>query len=269
VAEAVRRPAGVAPAGGISEEKRQRLLELVRGRTAARPTDLAEDEVMVWPTLVVVEALSAVIFTFLLTTLSIFVNPPLVEVANSTVTPNPSKAPWYFLNLQELLLHMHPSLAGVLVPTGALVAIAAIPFIDRSPLGVGILFTSDKGKRITSFSVVFTTIVLIALIVFDQYVGVTKTLAGKVPEIVYEQLIPVAVMVFFSVLLGVLVKLAFQPTRREMVMAFFTGFVTSYFVLTIVGTFFRGQGMVLDLYWPWQDLHAHHAALTILLNRAA
>ena len=258
MAEAIRRPAGAVPGGGISEEKRQRLLELVRGRTAARPTDLAEDEVMVWPTLVVVEALSAVIFTFLLTALSIFVDPPLVEVANSTVTPNPSKAPWYFLNLQELLLHMHPSLAGVLVPTGALVLIAAIPFVDRSPLGVGILFTSDKGKRITAFSTVFTTIVLVGLILFDQYVGVTKTLAGKVPEVVYEQVIPVAVMLGFSVLLGIMVQLAFKPTRRELVMAFFTGFVTAYFVLTIVGTFFRGHGMVLDLYWPWQDLqHAH------------
>jgi menaquinol-cytochrome c reductase cytochrome b/c subunit len=258
VAEAIRRPAGAVPGGGISEEKRQRLLELVRGRTAARPTDLAEDEVMVWPTLVVVEALSAVIFTFLLTTLSIFVNPPLVEVANSTVTPNPSKAPWYFLNLQELLLHMHPSLAGVIVPTLALVLIAAIPFVDRSPLGVGILFTSDKGKRITAFSTVFTTISIIGLILFDQYVGVTKTLAGKVPEVLYEKVIPTAVMLGFSLLLGILVKLLYKPTRREMVMAFFTGFVISYLVLTIVGTFFRGHGMVLSLYWPWQDLqHAH------------
>lgn len=259
MAEAIRRPAGAAPVGGISDEKRQRLLELVRGRTAARPTDLAEDEVMVWPTLVVVEALSAVIFTFLLTALSIFVNPPLVEVANSTVTPNPSKAPWYFLNLQELLLHMHPALAGVLVPTGALVMIAAIPFIDRSPLGVGILFTSDKGKKITAFTTVVTTFLLIALILFDQYVGVTKQLSKypNIPAVVYTQIIPVAVMVGLSVALGLAVHILFKPTRREMIMAFFTGFVTAYLVLTIVGTFFRGQGMELALYWPWQNLQAH------------
>ncbi|RIK41173.1 MAG: menaquinol-cytochrome C reductase [Chloroflexi bacterium] len=253
MADVARRPAGAA--GGISDEKRQRLLELVRGRTAARPTDLAEDEVMVWPTLVVVEALSAVIFTFLLLVASIAVNPPLVDIANPTVTPNPSKAPWYFLNLQELLLHMHPALAGVIVPTMALVLIAAIPFVDRSPLGVGILFTSDKGKKITVFSAIFTTIVLIALIAFDSEIGVTRSLSGKVAPVVYEQLIPVAVMVGFSVVLGVLVSKIYRPTRRELIIALFTGFVVSYFVLTIVGTFFRGYGMEIQLYWPWTNLH--------------
>lgn len=213
---------------------------------------------MVWPTLVVVEALSAVIFTFLLVVVSIAVAPPLVEVANPTVTPNPSKAPWYFLNLQELLLHMHPALAGVIVPTVALVLIAAIPFVDRSPLGVGILFTSDKGKKIAGFAAVFTIVVEISLILFNQYVGVTRTLAGRVPDVVYEQMIPVAVMVGFSVILGVIVTKVFQPTRRELIIALFTGFVVSYFLLTIVGTFFRGYGMELQLYWPWTNLHAGH-----------
>lgn len=258
MAEAVQGRGGAPQPGSISEEKRQRLLELVRGRTAARPTDLAEDEVMVWPTLVVVEALSAVIFTFLLVVVSIAVAPPLVEVANPTVTPNPSKAPWYFLNLQELLLHMHPALAGVIVPTIALVLIAAIPFVDRSPLGVGILFTSDKGKKIAGFAAVFTIVVEISLILFNQYVGVTKTLTGRVPGVVYEQMIPVAVMVGFSVILGVLVTKFFQPTRRELIIALFTGFVVSYFLLTIVGTFFRGYGMELQLYWPWTNLHDSH-----------
>jgi menaquinol-cytochrome c reductase cytochrome b/c subunit len=256
VAEAVQGRGGASQSGNISEEKRQRLLELVRGRTAARPTDLAEDEVMVWPTLVVVEALRAVIFTFLLVVAAIIVAPPLVDVANPTVTPNPSKAPWYFLNLQELLLHMHPALAGVIVPTIALGLIAAIPFIDRSPLGVGILFTSDKGKKITAFSAVFTAVTLLVLILFNEFIGVTRTLAGRVPEVVYQQIIPTVVMVGFSVLLGVLVAKIFRPTRRELIIALFTGFVVSFFLLTIVGTFFRGYGMELQLYWPWTDLHA-------------
>ena len=253
MAEAVQRPSGQA--GSISEEKRQRLLELVRGRTAARPTDLAEDEVMVWPSLVVVEALSAVVFTFLLLVTAVLINSPLAEIANPTVTPNPSKAPWYFLNLQELLLHMHPALAGVIVPTLALVLIAAVPFIDRSPLGVGILFTSDKGKKIALFSGVYTFLLVVGLILFDEFVGVTATLQGEVPAVVYQQVIPVAVMVGLSILLGLLVWRIFRPTRRELVMAFFTGFVVSFFVLTIVGTAFRGSGM--DLFWPWNVESAH------------
>lgn len=251
----IARPRGSAPvANGISEEKRQRLLELVRGRTAARPTDLAEDEVMVWPTLVVVEALSAVVFTFLLLIAAILVNPPLVELANPTVTPNPAKAPWYFLNLQELLLHMHPSLAGVIVPSVALGLIAAIPFIDRSPLGVGILFTSDKGKRIAVFSAIYTVIVEFGLILFDAYIGVTASLRGDVPELVYEQIIPVIIIVGFSILLVALLQVFFKPTRRELIVGLFTAFVVTYFFLTIIGTFFRGYGMELQLYWPWEEL---------------
>src|SRR6476469_5887877 len=125
--------------GQIDEAKRQKLLELVRGRALARPTDLADDEVMVWPSLVVVEAVCATVFLMILTLLSIIVSAPLTEHANVNHTPNPSKAPWYFLNLQELLLHMDAGLAGVVVPTLALVGLAAIPYFDRSPLGVGIL----------------------------------------------------------------------------------------------------------------------------------
>jgi menaquinol-cytochrome c reductase cytochrome b/c subunit len=253
VAELVQPQSGSA--GSISDEKRERLLELVRGRTAARPTDLAEDEVMVWPSLVVVEALSAVVFTFLLLLTSILVNAPLAELANPTLTPNPSKAPWYFLNLQELLLHMHPSLAGVIVPTVALVLIGAIPFIDRSPLGVGVLFTSDKGKKIAIFTSIYTFILLVGLVLFDEFVGVTPLLRGKVPEVVYQQVIPVSVMIGLSLLLGLIVSRRYQPTRRELVIAFFTGFVVSFFVLTIIGTAFRGEGM--NLFWPWNVKSAH------------
>src|SRR3954471_9513073 len=147
------RPGGV-PAQ-IDEAKRQRLLELVRGRAMARPTDLAEDEVMVWPSLVVVEAVSAVVFLLLLTLFSIFVSAPLTEQANPNKTPNPSKAPWYFLNLQELLLHMNAGLAGVIVPTLALVGLAAIPYYDKGMKGLGVWFYSKRARGIMAFSAIY------------------------------------------------------------------------------------------------------------------
>src|SRR5215218_5587355 len=103
MAELTAEPRGTAAPTQIDEAKRQKLLELVRGRALARPTDLADDEVMVWPSLVVVEAVSAAVFLLLLTLFSIFINAPLLDRANPNRTPNPSKAPWYFLNMQELL----------------------------------------------------------------------------------------------------------------------------------------------------------------------
>ena len=251
---------GIAP---IDEAKRQRLLELVRGRALARPTDLAEDEVMVWPSLVVVEAVSAVVFLFLLVGVSLLVNAPLTAMANPNQTPNPSKAPWYFLNLQELLLHMNAGLAGVIVPTMALGAIAAIPYFDRSPLGVGILGTSAKGRRIIGFTTIYTIVVQAAMIVLDEPSGRRNFGIGAflqdelgAPEIVYNQMVPSAIILAFIGLLVVLVQTLFRPTRREMIIALFTGFVVTFIVLTMSGTSFRGPGQ--DLYWPWNLPTEHH-----------
>jgi len=247
---------------GIDEAKRQRLLELVRGRAMARPTDLAEDEVMVWPSLVVIEAVSAVVFLGLLTLFSIFVSAPLTEQANPNRTPNPSKAPWYFLNLQELLLHMNAGLAGVIIPTVALGAIAAIPYIDRSPLGVGILGTSAKGRKIIVFSTVFTTVVLIAMIYFDEQsdrtqFGIGRWLRDKgASEIVYNNLLPSLIILIFIGILMAMVQAIYRPTRREMIIALFTGFYVSYIILTFAGTSFRGEGQSLT--WPWDLPTSHH-----------
>lgn len=255
-------PGGQVAPNAINEAKRQKLLELVRGRALARPTDLAEDEVMVWPSLVVVEAVCATVFLLLILGLSILVDAPLTARANPNQTPNPSKAPWYFLNLQELLLHMNPGIAGVVVPSIALAGIAAIPYFDRSPLGVGILGSSAKGRRIIGFSTVFTTVVLIGMILLDEQTGRTQFGIGAIlksmgaSEFIYNQLLP---MIIVAITIGVfvgLVQLIFKPTRREMVIALFTGFVIAFLVLTISGTSFRGVGQ--NLTWPWDLPLTHH-----------
>ena len=251
------------PQSQIDEAKRQKLLELVRGRALARPTDLADDEVMVWPSLVVVEAVCAAVFLLLLTFLSIFINAPLLDRANPNQTPNPSKAPWYFLNLQELLLHMDPGLAGVIIPTLALVALAAIPYVDRSPLGVGILGTSAKGRKIIGFTTVFTVGTLVVLILLDEWRG-RGTVFGigtffrdrGWPREFNEIILPSVVILGGIATLIILVHFIFRPTRREMIIALFTGFFVTFWVLTIFGTSFRGEGQ--DLTLPWNLPLEHH-----------
>jgi len=251
------------PQNQIDEAKRQKLLELVRGRALARPTDLADDEVMVWPSLVVVEAVCASVFLLLLTFLSIFINAPLLDRANPNQTPNPSKAPWYFLNMQELLLHMDPGLAGVIVPSLTLVALAAIPYVDRSPLGVGILGTSAKGRKIIGFTAIFTIVVIVGLILLDEWrgrgtvFGIGSYLHNRGwPREFTEIILPSIVMLGGIITLMILVQLIFKPTRREMIIALFTGFYVGYWVLTVFGTSFRGVGQ--DLSWPWNLPLVHH-----------
>jgi menaquinol-cytochrome c reductase cytochrome b/c subunit len=87
-----------------------------------------------WPHLIVVEFIASLVMTAFLLVFSTFVNAPLLGLANFNLTPNPSKAPWYFLGLQELLRYFHPTVAGVMIPTFVLVGAALIPYIDREKL---------------------------------------------------------------------------------------------------------------------------------------
>src|SRR5437762_12364635 len=137
------------------------------GAARPRPKREREEEVLVWPDLVFVEFISAVLFTITFVILSVLINAPLLNRANTDVTPNPSKAPWYFLNLQELLLHMHPALAGVLVPAGALTLIAMIPFIDRDSSDVGKWFGTASADPIAVLVAIYTVGVDGVLVFFD------------------------------------------------------------------------------------------------------
>jgi menaquinol-cytochrome c reductase cytochrome b/c subunit len=261
-----------------------------------RPRRERDEEVLVWPDLVFVEFISAVLFLILLLGLSTAINAVLLDEANSNITPNPSKAPWYFLNLQELLLHMHPALAGVVVPTVALILLAAIPYIDRSNEGQGVWWGGhEHAVEIVLFSIVYTFVILVLLILYDAgtqdkiYNAITgghlplwlQSTAGlqqginwpswtlhipylphdlhlygtdflnlNFPAWLVQQAIPLACMIGFPVLLIFVLRFRYGPLgTRGIMYALFTGFMTTYVVLTIVGTAFRGEGMALLPPW--------------------
>jgi hypothetical protein len=138
------------------------------GPARPRPKREREEEVLVWPDLVFIEFISAVLFTVTFLILSVFINAPLLNRANPDVTPSPSKAPWYFLNLQELLLHMDKAWAGVLLPTIALVFFASIPYIDRSREGQGVWFGTKYSARLTIIAAIYATVVSIGLVLIDS-----------------------------------------------------------------------------------------------------
>src|SRR6478609_8841547 len=108
-----------------------RLLALVKQDAVVRVQKEPDDTVMTWPHLLTIEFLAAGVMSVLLLLMGLFVNAPLEELANASVTPAVAKAPWYFLGLQELLAYFHPVVAGVLVPTFFLVGTALIPYVDR------------------------------------------------------------------------------------------------------------------------------------------
>src|SRR5437870_5824461 len=158
-------PRGPQPFAG--QEKRLRLLAFVRQDSVVRVDKRVEDTAMVWPHLLVIEFIAAMLWFIGLFIISAAFNAPLQDHSTPDCTPNPSKAPWYLLNLQELLLHMDKGLAGVVVPTIWIVFMTTIPYIDRSREGVGIWFTSPKGLRITYFSAAYATLLCFSLILLD------------------------------------------------------------------------------------------------------
>jgi hypothetical protein len=111
----------------------QRLLTVVKSGSIQDVKAMPQDKVHVWPHLLVVEFAAALVCTVFLLVFSVFVNAPLLVLANVNQTPNPSKAPWYFLGLQELLKWFHPMVAGVLLPGMALVGLILAPYTDRNP----------------------------------------------------------------------------------------------------------------------------------------
>jgi hypothetical protein len=288
-AAAAPRPPAVAPAGGavVAERpagagvparvaataaaRREQVTAVAKREPAPSGAEQSERLVYVWPHLVTIEFLAAVLILLSMVVVSIILQSPLEGHANPDKTPNPSKAPWYFLNLQELLLHMHPSLAGVLIPAGVVFgAIPLIPYFDRSTADVGKWFGTPKAKPICVFTSVYTTIVLIALIIFDEAgLGIgLKPLMHNLAVMLHAPIledvnpfgigalslpnviVPMILMNVPIVVLLVLIRVIYGPvTIRDYMLALFTGFVVTYVVLTIVGSFFRGQQMILM--WPW------------------
>jgi quinol---cytochrome c reductase cytochrome c subunit, bacillus type len=110
-----------------------RLLAMVPPEGIQRTEARQEDKVNVWPHLLNREAVASFGMFAFVTVFSFFVNAPLLALANSNLTPNPSKAPWYFLGLQELLRYFHPMVAGVTIPGIGLVLLMAAPYLDKNP----------------------------------------------------------------------------------------------------------------------------------------
>ena len=136
-------------------------------REGSEEADLG-DKVQVWPNLVKVEFLAALVVMAILTVWSITLNAPLEQPANPSLTPNPSKAPWYFLGLQEILVYFDPWIAGVTIPTLIILGLCAIPYIDINPKGNG--YYSFKERRFAILTFCFGFLVLwVSLIVLGTF----------------------------------------------------------------------------------------------------
>src|SRR5215210_7767849 len=136
----------------VGYSSREAVLNDLRIAAGQGPIEKAEaDRVWVWPDLVYTELISLIVCSVVLIAWSILLKAPLEQPANPSNTPNPSKAPWYFLGLQEMLVYFDPWLAGVVLPSLIIVGLIAIPYIDKNPKGNGYYTFAERKVEITMF----------------------------------------------------------------------------------------------------------------------
>jgi len=176
--------------------------------------------------------------------LAVIFNAPLGAEANPGMSPNPAKAPWYFLGFQELLLHLHPVMAVVVIPAAALVFFLLLPYLSVRDGIEGVWMMSAIGRRTGLAAVLVGVVATPVLIVADEVLtspsAATTGLAGVVPVVV----IAVVVAAFVIVL-----RRTLGAPREETVQAVVLLLLTALAVLTVTGVWFRGEGMALV--WPW------------------
>jgi quinol-cytochrome oxidoreductase complex cytochrome b subunit len=174
---------------------------------------------------------------------------PLEALANPAHPPNPAKAAWYFLGLQELLLHMHP-LAALMLPTLILIALALVPFWDKKSEGaIGVYFRSQPGKRVAAVAALLGLILPPILILLDEFWVDFPAWLPSLPTIISNGVIPVLLTLGGLGLIYAAFRKWFKANHSEAALGLFLFLFVSLVMLTITGIFFRGPNMALI--WPF------------------
>ncbi len=217
---------------GSDQRKSPVRVAFVTRRTSAQVKAYDEAKLQSFPEVLFRAAIAVEILASILILISLFFNAPLEGLADPTHTPNPAKAPWYFLGLQELLHYFPPVVAGVLVPTLVVIALIVIPYFNINIEAAGV-FTKSREKRVRIFWVVS--------IAFCIFLGFFDVIVALIPTLIVVALMALA---------------AYTPPdhpskfRRTLATKPLSFWIMSWFlfelvVLTAVGTLFRGPG------WSW------------------
>jgi quinol-cytochrome oxidoreductase complex cytochrome b subunit len=205
--------------------------------------------VLFLPNLLVREMAVALTLTAFVVVLSIALGAPLGEAANPGMSPNPAKAPWYFLGFQELLLHFHPGFAVFVVPLVATTALVLVPYLRYDSDLAGAWFLSAKGRRMAMWAAASALVITPAWILLDELAFHKAYLLPSGPSWIGNGLVPFTFVfgALFAFYVGV--KRRFSATHNETVQTLFVLLLVSFIVLTATGVWCRGPGM--SLVWPW------------------
>ncbi len=213
-------------------------IAFMKSRTGARVRKEDEEMVMTFPNLVIKEIIAFEVMVILLALVSLFVGAPLEWIANPEHTPNPAKAPWYFLGLQELLHYFPPVVAGVMLPTLAIIALIVIPYVQINVKREGLW--KENRERTLAALLISAAILSAVLLLYNVYAMLVPTLI-----VVGAMLFPY----YFPRTHGFVAWLA----DRSLAWWVMTWFVINVVILTAIGTLFRGPEWSWT--WPWNEIY--------------
>ena len=201
------------------------------------------------PNLVFKEFIVALLLIAVLFAFSALFNAPLLEKANPFYSLNPTKAPWYFAGVQELLMHFHPFFAAFIIPMGVMVFLAWIPFLKYESAPNGHWFISVQGRRSAEATAKFAIAVTLAGIFFNEYVLNFELILAPLPAFISNGVLPLLILLSFMAAFYRYYIKKMKLSKAELVQAVFVFLIVAFIVLTIVGIFFRGKDMALC--FPW------------------
>ena len=200
------------------------------------------------PNLIVRELVVALILIASIMLVSVVFDAPLEAKANPGLSPNPTKAPWYFAGIQELLLHFHP-LFAVAITITVVGALISVPYIRYDGNTAGVWFASSRGRRLASIAALFALILAPLGIIADEFFIDFVAWAPGVAPVLTNGLLPAGLALAVIVAFYGVIKRRYDATNNEAIQSVFVVLLVTFIILTITGIWFRGAGMALT--WPW------------------
>lgn len=225
-------------------------------RSLDEPPVAKDENVTTFSDLVRPEAVWATVAIAAIVLFSMTVDAPLEPLANPDLSPNPAKAAWYFLGIQELLLHFHPLIGAIVIPGLGLLALATLPYLDADMDSVGVYFRSRRGRWLATFAAAAGVILTVGYVVLDEVALDLPGLLPSLPTIVSNGLVPLSALLLGLIGYAAAMRRWFAANRCETTLSVFVLVLTGFVILTVIGVFFRGPGMALM--WPWDVAAGSH-----------
>ena len=200
------------------------------------------------PHLLLREFVVALMLIAVVMVVSVSFDVPLGDSANPGLSPNPTKAPWYFSGLQELLLHLHPLFSVFIIPLVLFIALIGIPYLKYDTNTEGVWFASVKGRRMAMIAGLIAIVAAPLGILTDEYLIDFAVALSGIPNFFGNGLIPFTFIFCGCAGFYILLKHRYSATNNEAIQALFVFILVIFLILTVTGAWFRGPGMKLA--WP-------------------